>query len=145
MAVRIPKNVAEAAKLHPGDNLELSVEGSGTVRIRKKKGTSKLRDLIRGNHCGKSPHGNGLGRPRRQRTVVAREYVPDAGDLIWLDFTPQAGREQAGRRPAVVLSRRSYNEKTCLAVVFRSEPPCEGAHPRRDSLRPFEKPRLAPA
>ena len=35
------------AKLRPGDNLELSVEGSGTVRIRKKKGTSKLRDLIR--------------------------------------------------------------------------------------------------
>ena len=47
MAVRIPKNVAEAAKLRPGDNLELSVEGSGTVRIRKKKGTSGLRDLIR--------------------------------------------------------------------------------------------------
>ena len=49
--------------------------------------------------------------------MVAREYVPDAGDLIWLDFTPQAGREQTGRRPAVVLSRRSYNERTCLAVV----------------------------
>jgi len=49
--------------------------------------------------------------------VVAREYVPDAGDLIWLDFTPQAGREQSGRRPAVVLSPRSYNEKTSLAVV----------------------------
>ena len=49
--------------------------------------------------------------------MVAREYVPDAGDLIWLDFTPQAGREQAGRRPAVVLSPRSHNEKTSLAVV----------------------------
>jgi len=49
--------------------------------------------------------------------VVAREYVPDSGDLIWLDFTPQAGREQADRRPAVVLSTRSYNEKTSLAVV----------------------------
>jgi mRNA interferase MazF len=49
--------------------------------------------------------------------VVTRDYVPDAGDLIWLDFTPQAGREQAGRRPAVVLSPRSYNEKTSLAVV----------------------------
>jgi mRNA interferase MazF len=49
--------------------------------------------------------------------VVAREYVPDAGDLIWLVLTPQAGREQAGRRPAVVLSPRSYNEKTNLAVV----------------------------
>ena len=49
--------------------------------------------------------------------MVAREYVPDAGDLIWRDFTPQTGREQAGRRPAVVLSPRSYNEKTSLAVV----------------------------
>jgi mRNA interferase MazF len=49
--------------------------------------------------------------------VVAREYIPDAGDLIWLDFTPEAGREQAGRRPAVVLSPRRYNEKTSLAVV----------------------------
>ena len=49
--------------------------------------------------------------------MVAREYVPDSGDLIWLDFTPQAGREQAGRRPAVVLSPRAYNEKTSLAVV----------------------------
>jgi antitoxin MazE len=47
MAVRIPKNVAEAARLRLGDNLELSVEGSGTVKIRKKKGTSKLRDLLR--------------------------------------------------------------------------------------------------
>jgi mRNA interferase MazF len=49
--------------------------------------------------------------------VVARAYVPDAGDLVWLDFTPQAGREQVGRRPAVVLSPRTYNEKTSLAVV----------------------------
>jgi mRNA interferase MazF len=49
--------------------------------------------------------------------VVAREYVPDAGDLIWIDFTPQAGREQAGRRPAVVLSPRKYNEKASLAAL----------------------------
>jgi mRNA interferase MazF len=49
--------------------------------------------------------------------VVAREYVPDSGDLIWLDFTPQGEREQAGRRPAVVFSPRSYNDKTNLAVV----------------------------
>ena len=33
-------------------------------------------------------------------------YVPDRGDIIWTDFDPQAGREQAGRRPALVLSRR---------------------------------------
>src|SRR3954452_17063569 len=46
-----------------------------------------------------------------------RAYLPDAGDLIWLSFSPQAGREQAGRRPALVLSRRGHNEKTGLCVV----------------------------
>src|SRR5271163_504890 len=49
--------------------------------------------------------------------MVAREYVPEAGDLVWVDFTPQAGREQAGRRPAVVLTARFYNETTGLAVM----------------------------
>jgi mRNA interferase MazF len=39
------------------------------------------------------------------------------GDLIWVDFNPQAGREQAGRRPAVVLSPRAYNYKTSWAIV----------------------------
>jgi mRNA interferase MazF len=43
-------------------------------------------------------------------------YVPERGDLIWLSFDPQAGHEQAGRRPAVVLSPGSYNGKTHLAV-----------------------------
>lgn len=49
--------------------------------------------------------------------MVVREYVPDAGDLVWIDFTPQAGREQAGRRPALVLTPRSYNDKAGLAVL----------------------------
>jgi mRNA interferase MazF len=49
--------------------------------------------------------------------VVVRKYVPDAGDVACLDFSPQAGREQAGRRPAVVLSPRIYNAKASLAVV----------------------------
>lgn len=44
-------------------------------------------------------------------------YVPDAGDLIWLTFDPQAGHEQRGRRPALVLSPRVYNEKAQLAVA----------------------------
>ncbi len=43
--------------------------------------------------------------------------VPDAGDLVWIDFNPQAGHEQAGHRPALVLSARLYHEKTALAVV----------------------------
>jgi mRNA interferase MazF len=43
--------------------------------------------------------------------------APDRGDLVWLDFTPQAGHEQAGHRPAVVLSPRAYNSRSGLAVV----------------------------
>jgi mRNA interferase MazF len=45
------------------------------------------------------------------------QFVPDRGDLIWLTFDPQAGREQAGRRPALVLSPRSYNLKSSLAIL----------------------------
>ena len=44
-------------------------------------------------------------------------YVPDAGDLVWLTFDPQAGHEQAGRRPALVLSPRGYNARANLGLV----------------------------
>lgn len=44
-------------------------------------------------------------------------YQPERGDFIYLDFTPQAGTEQAGRRPALVLSPRNFNIATGLAVV----------------------------
>jgi mRNA interferase MazF len=43
-------------------------------------------------------------------------YIPDRGDIVWLAFDPQVGREQAGRRPAVVLSPKSYNGKVGLAI-----------------------------
>lgn len=44
-------------------------------------------------------------------------YVPDRGDAIWLNFTPQAGHEQAGHRPALVLSPEFYNQKAGLALL----------------------------
>lgn len=43
-------------------------------------------------------------------------YVPDAGDIVWIQFDPQAGREQAKHRPAVVLSPATYNGKTGLML-----------------------------
>ncbi len=43
--------------------------------------------------------------------------VPERGDLVWLTFNPQAGHEQAGRRPAVVLSPAAYNRKVGLALL----------------------------
>jgi len=44
-------------------------------------------------------------------------YVPARGDLVWLDFDPQAGREQAGRRPALVISPAAYNRKVGLTLA----------------------------
>ena len=58
--------------------------------------------------------------------TAAQEYSPEAGDLVWLDFTPQAGREQAGWRPALVISPRVYNTKTSLAVVCPITSPAKG-------------------
>jgi mRNA interferase MazF len=43
-------------------------------------------------------------------------YVPDRGDLVWLEFTPQAESEQRGRRPALVLTPKIYNGKVGLAL-----------------------------
>lgn len=47
---------------------------------------------------------------------MPRRYVPRRGDIVWLSFTPQAGHEQAGRRPALVLSPSAYNHKVGLAL-----------------------------
>jgi mRNA interferase MazF len=48
--------------------------------------------------------------------MASRGYVPDAQDVVWLEFDPQAGHEQAGHRPALVISPASYNGKTGLMV-----------------------------
>ncbi len=48
---------------------------------------------------------------------MVRQYVPDVGDIAWLDFDPQAGREQGRRRPALVLTDRAYNRASGLVVV----------------------------
>lgn len=47
---------------------------------------------------------------------MSTTYIPEVGDIVWLNFTPQMGHEQAGRRPAVVLSPKAYNDKTGLLV-----------------------------
>ena len=60
------------------------------------------------------------GRP--SATKSGSTYCPDAGDFIWIDLDPTKGREQRGRRPAIVLSRRSYNERAglCMACPITS-------------------------
>ena len=44
-------------------------------------------------------------------------YVPEQGDLIWLDFDPSSGKEIMKRRPAFVISKRAFNEHTKMAIV----------------------------
>jgi len=62
-------------------------------------------------------------------------YVPDTGDLIWTDFDPTRGREQAGRRPALVVSPAVFTENTGLAVVC----------PVTSRIRPFPTSVVLPA
>jgi mRNA interferase MazF len=50
--------------------------------------------------------------------MTAPPYVPSAGDLIWTDFDPTRGREQAGRRPALVVSTSAFTENTGLTIVY---------------------------
>ncbi|MCH7764438.1 MAG: endoribonuclease MazF [Candidatus Marinimicrobia bacterium] len=47
---------------------------------------------------------------------MAGRYIPNRGDIVWLNFTPQSGHEQTGKRPALVLSPKQYNSKVGLAV-----------------------------
>jgi mRNA interferase MazF len=48
--------------------------------------------------------------------MATKVYVPEAGDIVWLEFDPQAGHEQAGHRPALVLSPAAYNVKKGLMI-----------------------------
>jgi len=57
--------------------------------------------------------------------VVARDWVPEAGEIIWINFDPQAGHEQAEHRPALVLSPAAYNHLTglllCVPMTTRAK------------------------
>ena len=63
---------------------------------------------------------------------MVRRYTPEAGDIVWLHFDPQAGHEQAGHRPALVVSPSAYNGKTGLML---SEISLGGHWRRRDGGR----------
>jgi mRNA interferase MazF len=67
--------------------------------------------------------------------VTASAYLPNTGDLIWTDFDPTMGREQAGRRPALVVSSAAFTENTGLAIVC----------PITSRVRPFPTSVILPA
>src|SRR5262245_18236474 len=57
---------------------------------------------------------------------MPRSYAPDRGDVVWLEFNPQAGHEQAGHRPALVISPRAYNRRVGLALFCPSTSQLKG-------------------
>jgi mRNA interferase MazF len=48
--------------------------------------------------------------------MVTKNYIPERGDIVWLNFDPQSGHEQKGKRPAIVISPKEYNEKVGLGL-----------------------------
>jgi mRNA interferase MazF len=48
--------------------------------------------------------------------MVNNDYIPDRGDIVWLNFNPQTGHEQKGKRPAMVISPKNYNRKVNLGL-----------------------------
>ena len=48
---------------------------------------------------------------------MVTSYIPDRGDIVWLNFSPQQGHEQAGKRPAIILSPKSYNQNSKLTLA----------------------------
>ena len=48
--------------------------------------------------------------------MVRKKYIPQRGDIVWLNFDPQSGHEQKGKQPAMVISPKEYNAKTCLGL-----------------------------
>lgn len=49
--------------------------------------------------------------------VAKQSYIPDAGELVWVDFNPTRGHEQRGRRPAYIVTTAAYNKRTQMALV----------------------------
>ena len=82
-----------------------------------------------------------MGRPPRKGRGV--DYIPERQDFVWVIFTPQTGHEQAGHRPALVVSHDLFNQKTGLVFVcpiINSAPrnkfhiPIEGIHELKGSI-----------
>jgi hypothetical protein len=99
-SVRIPAAVLQAAKLRLDDSVD----------VREESGRIVIEPAPRREYPGEFARGSRFWQTRGQRgLVMPPAYVPDAGDIVWINFDPQAGHEQAGHRSAVVLSPAAYN------------------------------------
>ena len=71
--------------------------------------------------------------------MASPKYVPERGDIVWVDFTPQAGHEQAGKRPAIVLSPKIYNSQVGLMLCCPITTQIKG-YPFEVAVKAIDKP-----
>lgn len=71
--------------------------------------------------------------------MASPKYVPERGDIVWVDFTPQAGHEQAGKRPAIVLSPKIYNHQVGLMLCCPITTQIKG-YPFEVAVKAVDKP-----
>ncbi len=124
LAIRFPVDIAAAAGLRDGERVEIAASKDEVV-IRKLPAHETIELDIRRSTAESlagalSRRKSRLGsrsRPRAPRGMSEPEYWPDAGDLVWTDFDPTIGHEQAGRRPALVVSPAAFTRNTGFAFV----------------------------
>lgn len=68
-----------------------------------------------------------------------KEYCPDRGDIVWLNFDPQAGHEQSGKRPALVITKQSFNNRIGTALVCPITNTVKKGYPFQVELNPTQK------
>jgi len=122
LAVRLPGEIVDAIKLRDGEQVEIEAH-DGEVMIRRVRQRVSLEDLFRGrspdewrsDYAGAYDWG-GRSWPGNHSGMTGG-HIPSAVDLIWTDFDPTRGRQQAGRRPALVISAAAFTDYTGLTVV----------------------------
>jgi len=121
LALRIPKPFAIEAKLVDRTEVDLTVTNGRLVVTAATKPPQSLDDLLsrvtKRNLHEEVDTGTPVGK---EGVVASRRHTPDRGDVVWITLAPQTGHEQAGRRPAVVLSPAAYNAKVGLALMCPS-------------------------
>ena len=98
LAVRIPKPIAKEWGVRDGSAIEIITAGDELV-LRKQ--TYNLEQTAVAGHAGQSARRARNRYCPGRRSVVAKGYVPDWGDIVWMSFSPHGGHEQVGHRPAM--------------------------------------------
>jgi len=93
LAVRIPKVIAGQWGISEGSAIKMNARNNQVVMCKQ---TCSLSEML-AQVTPENRHPDRTPVMHREGTMVVKQYVPDAGDIVWLAFSPQAGREQAGR------------------------------------------------